>query len=47
MHMHMLRRRDAAMEQIDIGDKVTGHGPLVNAPFVNTPPLHYDDRFQV
>jgi len=31
MHMHMLWRADAAMERIDIGEKVTGNGPLVNA----------------
>ena len=37
MHMHMTMRwrADAAMERIDIADKVTGLEPLVNA----IPPL--------
>ena len=32
MHMHMtMRGRDAAVDRIDIADKLSGRGPLVNA----------------
>jgi hypothetical protein len=41
MHMTMLWRADAAMGRIDIGQKLSGRAPDVNAF------RHYDNRFQL